>query len=234
MKRNPLNLLVIVLFLGAFIIAGIQPSEAAEEHHQAGVKASTASPSESSRTAETPSSESGEGSEMAGMMSNSEDEDDQGVMGLMREQDIMSMMMSHMMGGPGGMRNFMGPMGSRHGRGHHRGLAQMARALNSLNLTSKQWDQVHALARKQMEKMVDLWAQRMKLRIDLAGLRWDKEIDPQKVKELFAKKGEVKAEMFLTGLEYWRELAKILTPEQLKELEAFRGYNPPIEKVKPR
>ena len=57
----------------------------------------------------------------------------------------------------------------------------MAQMLENLKLTSEQWDQVRTLARDRLEKMADLWAQRMKLQIELAGLRWDKEIDPQKV-----------------------------------------------------
>jgi len=42
------------------------------------------------------------------------------------------------------------------------------------------------------------------------------------------RKAEVKAEMFLTGLEYWRELKKVLTPEQIEKLEALKGSDLPL------
>jgi len=38
---------------------------------------------------------------------------------------------------------------------------------------------------------------------------------------LFIKKAEAKAEMFLAGMEYMQALKGILTPEQLKQLEAY-------------
>lgn len=68
--------------------------------------------------------------------------------------------------------------------------------------------------------MADLWVQRMKLRIELTSQRWDEEINPQQVKDLFVKKGEAKAEMFLASLDYLRKLKKILTQEQLKKFNA--------------
>jgi hypothetical protein len=99
-------------------------------------------------------------------------------------------------------------------------MSQRAIIITYLNLTSDQWDQVRNLAAERLEKMADLWAQRMKLQIGLAALRWDKEIDPQQVKDLFVKKAEAKAEMFLTSLDYLRKLKGVLTQEQLKKLEA--------------
>ncbi|MFO7688281.1 MAG: Spy/CpxP family protein refolding chaperone [Desulfobacterales bacterium] len=142
------------------------------------------------------------------------------MMGMM-DNGMMPMMMAHMMGGAGGMGKMMGQMGagamSGVGSG---GMAHMVQMLENLNLTSDQWDQVRNLAAERLEKMADLWAQRMKLQIGLAALRWDKEIDPQQVKDLFVKKAEAKAEMFLTSLDYLRKLKGVLTQEQLKKLEA--------------
>ena len=158
---------------------------------------------------------------MMSMMAGLDDENGQGMMGMM-DKGMMRMMMSHMMGGPGGMGKMMGQMGAGMGgrdSGSH-SMAQMARMLEDLNLTSEQWDQVRGLARERLAKMADLWAQRMKLQIELAGLRWDKEIDSQKVKDLFVKKAQANAEMFLTSLEYLRKLKSVLTQEQLKKLEA--------------
>ena len=75
------------------------------------------------------------------------------------------------------------------------------------------------LARERLGKMADLWAQRMKLQIELAAMKWDKEINPQKVKEVFAEEAEAKAEMFLTSLDYIRKLKGVLNQEQLEKLE---------------
>jgi hypothetical protein len=158
---------------------------------------------------------------MMGMMAGPDDASGHGRMGMM-DQGMMRMMMSHMMGGPGGMGKMMGQMGSgmKGPGGGPRGMAQMAHMLEGLNLTPEQWDQVRGLARERLEKMADLWAQRMKLQIELAGLSWDKEVNPQQVKEVFVKEAEAKAEMFLTSLDYLRKLKGVLNQEQLKKLEA--------------
>jgi hypothetical protein len=158
---------------------------------------------------------------MMGMMAGPDDASGQGMMGMM-DQGMMRMMMSHMMGGPGGMGKMMGQMGAgmKGPGGGPRGMAQMARMLEGLNLTPEQWDQVRGLARERLEKMADLWAQRMKLQIELAGLRWDQQVNPQQVKEAFVKEAEAKAEMFLTSLDYLRKLKGVLNQEQLKKLDA--------------
>ena len=213
MKRTLLtNLLVVTAAFLAFSLVGVQTGSAVQKHHQPGAEKTAPAETESSSSGMMPGSGGGSGPGMMGMMDGPDDESGRGMMG---------MMMSHMMGGPGGMGKMMGQMGTgRKGRdGGPRGMAHMARMLENLNLTPEQWDQVHTLARDRLEKMADLWAQRMKLQIELAGLRWDKEIDPQQVKNLFVKKAEAKAEMFLASLAYMRELKGILTQEQLKKLE---------------
>lgn len=228
-----MNLLVVTVLFSAYSLIGIQTSGAEEEHHKSGAKGTMPAATESSSSGMMSGHGAGSGSGMMGgsddegrqgmmgMMSGSDDGGDQGMMRMM-DQGMMRMMMSHMMGGPGGMGKMMGRMGSgMKGCGYGPGgMAHMVRMMENLNLTSEQWDQVRALARERLDKMVDLWAQRMKLQIELAGLRWDKEIDPQQVKALFVKKAETKAEMFLAGLAYQRALKEILTPEQLKKLEA--------------
>jgi len=214
MKRTLLiNLLVVTFFFVAYNLIGVQTSEAVEEYHQPGVTEKASVSSKPQDFGMMPGTGAGGGSGMMGMMNGPDDEGDQAMMG---------MMMAQMMGGPGGMGKMMGQMGSgMKGRGGGPGgMAYMARMLDNLDLTPEQWEQVRTLARQRLDKMVDLWAQRMKLQIELAGLRWDKKIDPQQVKDLFVKKAEAKAEMFLVGLEYLRGLKGILTPEQLKKLEA--------------
>lgn len=141
------------------------------------------------------------------------------MMGMM-DKGIMPMMMAHMMGGPGGMGKMMGQMGSgAKSGGGPGGMAHMVQMLENLSLTSDQWDQVRNLVAKRLDKMADLWAQRMKLQIGLATLRRDKDVDPQQVKDLFMKKAEAQAEMFLAGSEYQSGLKGILTPEQLQKFE---------------
>lgn len=224
MKRTLLMKFVVVagIFLASNLI-GVQNSGAAEEHHEPGVTEKAPASTESPGSGKMPGPASGSGTGMMGMMDGPDDENGPGMMGAgMMDQGMMRMMMAHMMGGQGGMGKMMGQMGSgTKGRdGGSRDMAQMARMLEGLNLTPEQRDQVRGLARERLEKMVDLWAQRTKLQIELAGLRWDKEIDPQKVKDLFVKKAEAKAEMFLTSLDYLRKLKGVLTQEQLKKLEA--------------
>jgi Spy/CpxP family protein refolding chaperone len=213
MKRTLLkNLPALTAVCLAFSLIWVQIGGAVQKHQQPGNEKSKPAAGESSSLGMMPGS--GGEPEMMGMMGGPGDEGGQDMMG----PGMMRMMMSHMMGGPGGMGKMMGKMGrGMKGRG---GMAHMARMLEELNLTPEQWDQVRTLARERLEKMADLWAQRMKLQIELAALRWDTEIDPQKVKDLFVKKAEAKAEMFLAGLAYMRELKKIITAEQLKKLES--------------
>ncbi len=86
-------------------------------------------------------------------------------------------------------------------------------------MTPGQWEQVHTLAGTRLEKMADLWAEQMKIRIKLATIKWGQTIDPQQVKDLFVKMAEARAEMFLAGVDYLNGLKEILTQEQLKKLE---------------
>lgn len=227
MKRTHLmNVLVASVVFWTFSLIGVQTSEAVEEHHKPAI-------AESSSAGMMSGKESGKGSEMMDMMGKSDDESGHGMMGMMGGSDdegdqgmmdkgMMRMMMAHMTSGPGGMGKMMGRMGSgMKGRGSGPGgMTHMARMLENLDLTPEQWDQVRSLARKRLDKMADLWVQRMKLRIELASLRWDKEVDAQQVKTLFVKKAEAKAEMFLAGLSYMRELKGLLNPEQLKKFES--------------
>jgi len=92
----------------------------------------------------------------------------------------------------------------------------MARMFEGLDLTSEHWGQVRGLAQDRLVIMADLWAQRIKLQIEMAGLRWDKEINTKQVKGVFAKKAEAKAEMFLTILYYFRKLKCVLRQKQIK------------------
>ncbi|MCF8105357.1 MAG: hypothetical protein K9K64_07740 [Desulfohalobiaceae bacterium] len=113
------------------------------------------------------------------------------------------MMMSHMMGGrKGGMVNMMQQMmgqGMMGQGGAQDTMAQMAGMLDNLDLTSWQWEQVHTLAGEKLTKAADLWAQCMKLQIELAGLRWDQEVNPQQVKEVFV----TDVTSFVAGVRMW-------------------------------
>jgi Spy/CpxP family protein refolding chaperone len=133
-----------------------------------------------------------------------------GGMGMMGA-GMMRMMMSHMMGGGGGMMSMGG------------GMMGMGRMLPYLNLSPQQWDKVRALAYKRLEKMAGLRAKLFQKRLEMANLTSQKSIDPAKVKKLFAKQAELKAEMFLAGWDYLQQVEKILTPEQKKQLQE-RGY----------
>ena len=95
--------------------------------------------------------------------------------------------------------------------------------MSKMNLTPEQWEKVRPMAKQGLDKMADLSAKSMKAQIEIAGLRWDKEMDAQKVKKLFAEEAEVQAEMFLTGMNYLRGLKNVLTPEQAQQLEGFEA-----------
>lgn len=138
------------------------------------------------------------------------------------DRGMMPAMMSHMMGGTGGMGRMMGagedgmpdPMSGKGGMG------RMARLLDDLDLTPEQWGQVRELARERSVRMVDLWAQRAKLQIELAGMRTDQEVDARQIKSRFVKIAEIRADEFVAGLEYLRSVRGVLTAEQREKLAA--------------
>ncbi len=205
-----------------FAFSGVPASEAVEAHHQKSTKGEKAPSSESQGQETMPAQAAGGGSGMMAKMHRSGEEGDPGMMGMM-EQGMMHMMMSHMTGGQtGGMGKMMGKMGSRmkDGGDSPLELPKVVHMLDALDLSQGQWEQVRSLARDRLEKMVDVWAQRMKLRIELAAVPWDREVDPQKVKDLFVRRAEANAELFLVSLDYLRSLKSILTQEQLEKLEA--------------
>jgi len=205
-----------------FAFSAVPVSEAVEAHHPKSTEGEKAPSSESPGQETKPAQAAGGGSGMMAKMHRSGEEGDPGMMGEMG-QGMMHMMMSHMTGGQtGGMGKMMGKMGSRlkDGGGAPPELPKMVHMLDGLDLSQAQWEQVRSLARKRLEKMVDLWAQRMKLRIELAAIRWDQEVDPQKVKDLFVRRAEAGAELFLGSLDYLQSLRAILTREQIEELEA--------------
>lgn len=207
---------------GVFAFSAVPVSEAVEAHHPKSAEGKTAPSSETQEQETVPAQAAGGGSGMMAKMHKSGEEGDPGMMGKMG-QGMMHMMMFHMTGGQtGGIGKMMGKMGSRmkDGGGAPPELPKLVHMLDGLDLSQAQWEQVRSLARKRLEKMVDLWAQRMKLRIELAAIRWDQEVDPQKVKDLFVRRAEAKAELFLGSLDYLKRLKGILTQEQIEELEA--------------
>lgn len=214
-----------IVFWVSLGILGIGTAEAVEGHHGQ----ETQAPAQGGTDEKGPGTMrgSGGGPGAMGMMSGPGSDGSTGMMGSdmmghgMMGPGMMRMMMSHMMGAPGGMGKMMGPMGCMMGHGGPGGMARMENMLERLALTPEQWDQVRTLARERLEKMADLWARRMKLQIELASLRWDEKIDPDQVKSLFVRKAEAQAEMFLASLDYLHELKAVLSPEQRKQLEGM-------------
>jgi len=213
------------LFL-AFSFFGLQNAAAVEEHHAPEATKEAPSSTESSDPGMTGGAESEGAHGMMSMMGGHKGKGKRAGMGRnmmdMMGAGMMRMMMSHMMGGPGGIGKLMQRMGSgtMPAPVDFSGLAHKARMLENLDLTPDQWDQVRTLAQKRLDMMADLWARRMKLEIELASLRWDKEINSQRVKQVFVKEAEAEADMLLAGFEYLQGLKEILTPEQFKKLES--------------
>ncbi len=240
MEHKWMNRLAIgVVVLGVIGLLGVQAAVAVEEHHNPPAagdkKADSPQPSPAGMTAKP---QAGSGPKMMGMMGGQGMMGDRGMMSGMMGSDMMGggmmgggmmrVMMSHMMGGSGGMGMMMGRMTGKMGgmmgpKAGADGMMQMAGMLESLDLTPEQWDKVRTLARERLEKLADMWAQRMKVRIELASLRWEKETDLARIKALFVQDAEAKADMFMAGMTYLRDLKAMLTPEQRKELES-RGF----------
>jgi hypothetical protein len=109
-KSLLMNVLVVTAVL-SFGLLGVQTSMAVEEHHQPGATEKAPASTESPGSGKMPGPASGSGPGMMGMMAGPDDANGQGMMGMM-DQGMMRMMMSHMMGGPGGMGKMMGQMGS--------------------------------------------------------------------------------------------------------------------------
>ena len=224
MKRKSflMNVLVVTAVFWAFGLLGVQTSMAAEEHHQPGATEKAPASIESPGSGKMLGPASGSSPGMMGMMGRGPSQGGgQGMMGGM-DRGMMPAMMSHMMGGTGGMGRMMGagedgmpdPLSGKGGMG------RMARVLDDLELTSEQWRQVRELARDRSVRMVDLWAQRAKLQIELAGMRTDQEVDARRIKSQFVKIAEIRADEFVAGLEYLRSVREVLTAEQREKLAA--------------
>ncbi|MCB2191382.1 MAG: periplasmic heavy metal sensor [Deltaproteobacteria bacterium] len=151
-----------------------------------------------------------------------------GGMGMMGP-GMMGMMMRHMMGGGygmmgpgmmmGGYGHGMGMMGG--GYGMMGGMMNMGRMLPYLNLSPDQWEKVRALAYKRLDKMAGVRSQLLQQRLALLNLLSQPEVDADKVKQIFTKMAELKAELFLASLDYLQQVKKVLTPEQKKLLKGW-------------
>ncbi|MCB2190669.1 MAG: periplasmic heavy metal sensor [Deltaproteobacteria bacterium] len=151
-----------------------------------------------------------------------------GGMGMMGP-GMMGMMMRHMMGGGygmmgpgmmmGGYGHGMGMMGG--GYGMMGGMMNMGRMLPYLNLSPDQWEKVRALAYKRLDKMAGVRSQLLQQRLAMLNLLNQPEVDADKVKQLFAKTAELKAELFLASLDYLQQVKKVLTSEQKKMLKGW-------------
>jgi len=244
MKRASTRLLAALAVWALIGILTIGTAGAVEEHHDPEAQAQTTETSGKRLDAMGPDTVqgSGPGPGMMGMMGSPDDQSGPGMVGSdvkgpgmtgpdmmgnsmmgtgMMGSGMMRMMMTHMMGGPGGVGKMMGGMGGMDGRGGPDSMARMGHMLERLDLTPEQWNQVRTVARERLEKMVDLWAQWMKPQIQLDSLRWDESVDAARVKDLFARRAEAQAEMFLAGLDYLQELKTILGPEQRARLEGM-------------
>ncbi|MBR9979923.1 MAG: hypothetical protein KFF50_02745 [Desulfatitalea sp.] len=234
-KSSWVKMFVGVMWVVTVAVFGWQPVLAADDPHQHGaVNGGSPSTPESQQSTMMPGrgagmgmgmKGAGGGSGMMGMMGRGPGHGGgQGMMGC-SDRSMMHAMMSHMMGGPGGMGRMMGageggmpdPLSGTGGMG------RMARLLDDLDLTPDQWNQVRTLARERSIRMVDLWAQRAKLQIELAGMRMDQEIDDRKIKSQFVKIAEIRADEFSIGLEYIRAVKGVLSAEQREKIEA-RGF----------
>lgn len=225
-----INIFVGAMVALAIVLFGGQPAMAANHSHQHGGAQEQAPgvPDSGQQTMMPGRSGSmggmgmmggGGGAGMMGMMGGG------GGAGMMdgMERGMMHAMMSHMMGGTGGMGRMMGagedgmpdPLSGRGGMG------RVARVLDDLDLTPEQWLQVRELARERSVRMVDLWAERAKLQIELAGMRVDQEVDAPRIKSQFVKIAEIRADEFVAGLEYLASVRGVLTAEQREKFAAL-------------
>ena len=129
---------------------------------------------------------------------------------------MMGMMMGHMMGG-----GFGGGMGMMGMGGYGGGMMGMGRMLPYLNLSPQQWEKVRGLAYQRLEKMAQVRGKLFQQRLELLNLAGQGRVDAAKVKKLFVQQAELKADLFLAGLDYLQQVEKVLTPEQKKQLKGW-------------
>lgn len=122
-----------------------------------------------------------------------------------------------MMGGGG----YGGGMGMMDMGGYGGGMMGMGRMLPYLNLSPQQWEKVRGLAYQRLEKMAQLRSKLFQQRLELLNLAGQGKVDAAKVKKLFTQQAELKAELFLAGIDYLEQVEKLLTPEQKKQLKGW-------------
>lgn len=98
------------------------------------------------------------------------------------------------------------------------------RALNNIELTDEQQEQISTLRSAYARDMVQLRADSRLARIDLNELMGETSPDLEKVKELAAAVSRAQGSVFERGAVFRAEVKNVLTPEQQEELrESFRG-----------
>ena len=108
--------------------------------------------------------------------------------------------------------------------GRSRGTDLSHRALNSIELTDEQQEQIDTLRSVYARDMVQLRADSRLARIDLNELMGETSPDLEKVKELAAAVSRAQGSVFERGAVFRAEVKNVLTPEQQEELrESFRG-----------
>ena len=108
--------------------------------------------------------------------------------------------------------------------GRSRGYDLSRRALNNIELTDEQQEQISTLRSVYARDMVRLRADSRLARLDLNELMGETSPDLEKVKELAAAVSRAQGSVFERGAVFRAEVKNVLTPEQQEELrESFRG-----------
>ncbi|MBN2206169.1 MAG: Spy/CpxP family protein refolding chaperone [Candidatus Aminicenantes bacterium] len=92
-----------------------------------------------------------------------------------------------------------------------------------LDLTAEQEAKLDALAEKHWAARKDLFDRTAKLRDEMDELLRSPDYDLGKAEGLIDETARLRAEQQKAGLRYRLEMRNVLTPEQLKKLDAYRG-----------
>ncbi len=97
--------------------------------------------------------------------------------------------------------------------------------LRNLELKPEQRSRICSEALTSLARVNQLRAEIGNMQLEEACLKLSDQVDSAKLKDLYRRRGELEAEIYLARQEYMKSLKSILTEEQLRQLEQRRDLS---------
>ncbi len=109
-------------------------------------------------------------------------------------------------------------------RGPHSGMFLSPQAIQELALTDEQISKIKDLKDTRMDKTLEIRQKMEKSRLELAKLTDDNEPNQTKIETKIREIGNLKTEMELERINFFFQVRKLLTPEQIEKLGTIHAF----------